>query len=368
MLSSADHPIHRIPEECPQHFRAPLAAYWTQGPGISGIGNGWKGLFMTIAVTGGAGYIGAHVVRLLAERGDDVLVIDDLSTGRRERIGRARLLQLEISAPEAPALMAAAMRESGTTAVIHFAAKKQVGESMANPALYYQHNLTGMLNVLSAMQTARVDKLVYSSSAATYGMPDVDMVTETTTPRPINPYGETKLVGEWIMADYARAYGLRGAALRYFNVAGAGWNDLGDPAILNLIPMVFAKLESGERPRVFGDDYPTPDGTCIRDYVHVLDLAEAHLAALAYLDRADRPFLEFNVGTGKGSSVREVIAEIGLVSGLDTTPKIEPRRPGDPPRLIADVSRIKEMMDWTASYDLPSIVSSSWAAWRAVRD
>lgn len=323
---------------------------------------------MTIAVTGGAGYIGAHVVRLLAERGDDVLVIDDLSTGRRERIGGARLLQLEISAPEAPALMAEAMRDSDTAAVIHFAAQKQVGQSMAEPALYYRQNLTGMLNVLTAMQTARVDRLVYSSSAATYGMPDVDLVTETTPAQPINPYGETKLVGEWIMADYGRAYGLRGAALRYFNVAGAGWNDLGDPAVLNLIPMVFAKLEAGQQPRIFGDDYPTPDGTCIRDYVHVLDLAEAHLAALAYLERKERPYLQFNIGTGAGSSVREVIAEIGLVSGLDVTAKIEPRRPGDPPRLVADVSRIKEVMGWTASYDLPSIVSSSWAAWRAARD
>ncbi len=158
------------------------------------------------------------------------------------------------------------------------------------------------------------------------------------------------------------------ANLRYFNVAGAGWDELGDPAILNLVPMVFDRLERGEAPRVFGDDYPTPDGTCIRDYVHVLDLADAHLAALDYLGRDERPYDTFNVGTGSGASVREVIDEIGRVTGLDVTPVVEPRRAGDPPRLVADVSRIRDELGWTARHGLPEIVSSAWSAWRAARD
>ncbi|MDR1151929.1 MAG: UDP-glucose 4-epimerase GalE [Bifidobacteriaceae bacterium] len=320
---------------------------------------------MNVVVTGGAGYIGAHVVRLLLERGDEVTVVDDLSTGQAARTGRAHLLRADVADPATIPALTEAMH--GADAVIHFAARKQVGESVARPAWYFQQNVGGLANVIVAMERAAVGKLVFSSSAAVYGMPDVPQVTEATPLAPINPYGQTKVVGEWMAADAVRAWGLRLASLRYFNVAGAGWPELGDPAVLNLVPMVLEKLADGARPMIFGDDYPTSDGTCVRDYIHVLDLAEAHLAAIDYLDLpdGDRPESVFNVGTGTGASVREVIDALGAVSGLDVTPVVEPRRPGDPPYLVGDPSRIADVLGWHASRTLPEIVSSAWKAWQA---
>ena len=320
---------------------------------------------MTILVTGGAGYIGAHVVRLLLERGDKVVVVDDLSTGEASRIGDATLVQLDVAAPGAQETMAAALREHEVEAVIHFAARKQVGESMARPTYYYQQNVTGLANVLGAMEDAGVDQLVFSSSAATYGMPSVSVVEEKLHAQPINPYGETKLIGEWMGRAAARAWGLRFVALRYFNVAGSGWADLGDPAVLNLVPMVLDRIERGEQPRLFGDDYPTPDGTCIRDYIHVLDLAKAHIAALSYLGTDARPFDVFNVGTGTGSSVREVLDGLAKVSGLSIDPIIEPRRAGDPPQLVGSPERINEVLGWHAEAGLEEILQSAWEAWQA---
>ncbi len=320
---------------------------------------------MTILVTGGAGYIGAHVVRLLLERGDKVVVVDDLSTGETSRIGDATLVELDVAAPGAQETIAAALREHEVDAVIHFAARKQVGESMARPTYYYQQNVTGLANVLGAMEDAGVERLVFSSSAATYGMPSVSVVEEKLHAEPINPYGETKLIGEWMGRAASRAWGLRFVALRYFNVAGSGWDDLGDPAVLNLVPMVLDRIERGEQPRLFGDDYPTPDGTCIRDYIHVLDLAKAHIAALSYLDSSARPFDVFNVGTGTGSSVREVLDGLARVSGLTIDPIIEPRRAGDPPQLVGSPERINEVLGWHAEAGLDEILQSAWDAWQA---
>lgn len=316
-------------------------------------------------VTGGAGYIGAHVVRLLLERGEDVVVVDDLSTGRADRIGGATLVELDVAAGDAQQRLELVMREREVDGVIHFAARKQVGESVQRPAWYYQQNITGLANVVAAMEAVGANRLIFSSSAAVYGMPDVDLLTEETATRPINPYGETKLVGEWLIADAERAWGLRSASLRYFNVAGAGWPELGDPAILNLVPMVLDRLARGQRPTIFGNDYPTPDGTCVRDYIHVLDLAHAHLAALDYLERDERPASVFNVGTGQGASVAEVVAEIGRVSGLDVTADLAERRAGDPPRLVASADRIGEALGWTAQQGLPEIIASAWEAWQA---
>ena len=262
---------------------------------------------MTILVTGGAGYIGAHVVRLLEQAGTNVVVVDDLSTGKASRIGSAKLVELDIATDAAVGVMTNVMKENNVTAVIHFAGQKQVGESVARPAYYYHQNIAGMANVIAAMEASGARDLVFSSSAATYGMPPVAVVDEGVTAAPINPYGETKLVGEWLGRAASKAWGMRFAALRYFNVAGSGWDDLGDPAKLNLVTMVLERVGKGQQPMVFGADYDTPDGTCVRDYIHVLDLAQAHIAALDYLKKDEREFDVFNVGTGTGNSVSEVV-------------------------------------------------------------
>jgi UDP-glucose 4-epimerase len=321
---------------------------------------------MTVLVTGGAGYIGAHVVRLLQKRGDRVLVVDDLSTGEAHRTGDAELAQIDLAQSGATEQLTATMREHGVDSVIHIAAKKQVGESAERPAWYYAQNVGGTANLLQAMEQAGVTRMMFSSSAATYGLPDVPagaVLDENTPPRPISVYGETKLACEWMIRAAGHAWGLRSVNLRYFNVAGAGWPDLGDPGVYNLIPIVLRALTNGQQPIVFGDDYPTADGTCIRDYVHVVDLADSHLAALDYLDRDDRPHDVFNVGTGTGASVSEVLAQIARSTGMDVSPTIGPRRVGDPAALVADVSRIEQTLGWRAGHDLAAIVDSAWQAW-----
>ncbi len=321
---------------------------------------------MSVLITGGAGYIGAHVVRLLRKRGDRVAVVDDLSSGRADRAGDAPLVRIDIAGPGAVAELTSAMREHEVTSVIHIAAKKQVGESVERPAWYYAQNVGGTANLLQAMEQAGVTRMMFSSSAATYGLPDVApgaLLDEDTPPRPINPYGESKLVCEWMIRAAGVAWGLRSVNLRYFNVAGSGWPDLGDPGVFNLVPIAMRALTSGEQPVIFGDDYPTADGTCIRDYVHVVDLADAHLAALDYLDRDDRPHDVFNVGTGTGASVREVLEQVAKSTGMDVSPSVGPRRPGDPAALVADVSRIDATLGWRAEHGLAAIVDSAWQAW-----
>ena len=314
---------------------------------------------MTTLVSGGAGYIGSHVVRLLRERGEHVVVVDDLSTGFASRVAGADLVELDITRPDAADKIAFHLRASGADSVIHFAAHKQVGESVAKPEMYWHDNIGGLAHVLEGAAIAGVRDVVFSSSAAVYGMPDVDLVTEDTHPEPINPYGATKYVGEWMLADAERAHGMRTAALRYFNVAGAGWPELADTQVMNLVPIVLKAVADGKAPIVFGDDYDTPDGTCIRDYVHVLDLAEAHIAALEYLRGEDRPHRVFNVGTGTGSSVLEVIAAISRALGREIEPTIGERRAGDPARLICSNDRIRESFGWSPSRDLDEIVRSA---------
>jgi UDP-glucose 4-epimerase len=310
-------------------------------------------------VTGGAGYIGAHVVKALRDRGEAVVVLDDLSTGSPGRTGDASLVVGSVLDAD---LVRATLRDHEVRGIVHIAAKKQVGESVADPLLYYRENVGGLLTLLEASVAAGVDSLVFSSSAATYGMPDVDLVSEDTPGHPMSPYGESKLIGEWMSRAVGIATGLRVIALRYFNVAGTASIELADPGVFNLIPLALRALTAGEAPKIFGDDYPTPDGTCIRDYVHVADVADAHAAAMLHL-QAGGASATYNVGRGEGSSVREVLTAVAEVTGIPTVPVVVDRRPGDPARVIASVDRIRQDLGWTAKYDLEDMVSSAWAGW-----
>ena len=315
---------------------------------------------MKLLVTGGAGYIGSHVVRAAEAAGHSCVVVDNLSTGLVKRIS-CPIVELELSSPDSVSLLARLMREHKFDSVIHLAARKQVGESVQKPEEYFLENLGGLGNLLLAMREVGLKSLVFSSSAATYGMPDVDLVSEDYPGVPINPYGQTKLIGE-LMVKNAEVWGLKGVNLRYFNVAGAGASDLADTAALNLIPIAINAIKAGKAPVVFGTDYPTPDGSCIRDYVHVEDLALAHLAAVDYLVGEGQQFKTFNVGTGVGASVIEVLDALKIASGNDFEVSISERRAGDPPRLVADVSRIEQVLGFRTKHDLASIVQSAWDA------
>ena len=317
---------------------------------------------MSVLVTGGAGYIGAHVVRLLSRAGRDVVVVDDLSTGSASRLDGVPLVRADIAAPGAAASLAEVLKDHGVTEVVHFAARKSVPESVQRPTWYAAQNLGGLVHLLDAMRDVGVDRIVFSSSAAVYGSPRGPRVTEAGPTEPVSPYGWTKLAGEWLIRDAGTAWGLRGAALRYFNVAGAGWPDLGDPAVANLVTMVLERLTSGRPPVVFGDDYATPDGTCVRDFVHVMDLAEAHVAALAGLDA--HPWGVLNVGTGQGASVLEVVRGLMAASGLSFEPEVAPRRPGDPAVVVADPGAAAAQLGWRAQRTVGQILDDAWGAWQ----
>jgi UDP-glucose 4-epimerase len=325
----------------------------------------------TWLVTGGAGYIGSHVTRALLAAGEGVVVLDDLSTGAKDRIPDG--VPAEIARVHDRAALARVIAQHGVGGVVHVAAKKQVGESVERPAWYFEENLEGLRVLLDAAVEAGIDKFVFSSSAAVYGEVDVELVTEQTPCTPASPYGETKLVGEWLIKDVARARRLAGsefayANLRYFNVAGAGAPELGDPVALNLIPMVFTKLEAGQNPLIFGDDYASPDGTCIRDYIHVADVAEAHVAAALRLNRDPETSLTLNLGTGTGASVKEVIDTILEHTGIDLPPVVVPRRPGDPVKLVASAELARQEIGWSAGRDLRDMIVSAWAGWRLRHD
>ena len=319
---------------------------------------------MSILVCGGAGYIGAHVVRLLRQRGDRVVVVDDLSTSNAARIGDTPLVRLDVATDEARSVLSNLMVDEDVTAVIHFSARKQVGESVARPAWYYQQNIGGMANVLYAMEDAGVDQMIFSSSAAVYGIPTAEVVTEDMAGHPINPYGETKLIGEWMMADCERAWDLKWIGLRYFNVAGAGWPDLADPAIMNLIPMVLDRIERGESAKIFGADYDTPDGTCVRDYIHVADLATAHVEAAKRLEQGLPVERVYNLGSGDGVSVREIMTAMSKGTGIDFEPEVAPRRPGDPARIVATGELAARDLGWAMRHTLDDMVATAWEARR----
>ncbi len=319
---------------------------------------------MSWLLTGGAGYIGAHVLRALQGAGHEVVVLDDLSTGVRRKVPEG--VPLVRASVRDTAAVARAMTEHGVRGVVHLAAKKAVGESVERPRWYYQENVLGALSLADAMIEAGVRDIVYSSSAAVYGAVDVDLVTEDTPTLPVSPYGETKLIGEWVFRDVAAAHGLSVVALRYFNVAGAGSDALGDTGAFNLIPMVFRALSNGERPQVFGADYPTPDGSCIRDYIHVADLADAHAAAAGFAAAAPAGgSAAYNIGRGVGASVFDVMATVSQVVGYDVAAEVVARRPGDPARIVAAADAARTDLGWTARRDLSDMVASAWSAWQA---
>ena len=315
---------------------------------------------MNILVTGGAGYVGSHAARLLARAGHDVWVYDNLSLGHRGAVPLGRLIEGELLDRER---LAEVFRAQRIEAVMHFAAFSLVGESVSKPAKYYQNNVVASLALLEAMRACGVTKIVFSSTTATYGVPQRVPITEDEPQRPVNPYGFAKLVIEQALGDYAAAYGLGYAALRYFNAAGASPDgDLGEDHTpeSHLIPLVL-QVALGQRPEItiFGDDYPTPDGTCIRDYVHVDDLGSAHVRALELL--VPGAGLKLNLGTGRGHSVREVIDMCRRVSGHPIPSVKGPRRPGDPPELVANASRTGRELGWQPRYaDLQSIVETAW--------
>lgn len=318
----------------------------------------------TWLVTGGAGYIGSHVVESLRASGRTPVVFDDFSTGLERRLFEG--VAVVRASVHDTAAVTDALAEHGVDGVVHLAAKKAAGESVQIPLHYYRENVDGVVSVLAAMESAGVRAFVYSSSASVYGTIEDNPVVESAPLQPESPYGETKVVGEWLARDCGIAWGLSWSALRYFNVAGAGSDALGDNSVNNLIPMVFRALDAGQRPQVFGDDYPTPDGTCIRDYVHVADLAEAHVAAAALCESGSAA-AAFNVGRGRGSSVLEVLATVAEVLGIDPRAEVVGRRAGDPPASWASTELIERTLGWRASRDLTDMVASAWSAWQANR-
>ncbi|MGP3982359.1 UDP-glucose 4-epimerase GalE [Streptomyces sp. KR80] len=318
---------------------------------------------MTWMITGGAGYIGSHVARAMADAGERVVVLDDVSSGLPERLpAHVPLVRGTILDRE---LVDRTLAEHSITGVVHLAARKQVGQSVEQPLRYYRENVHGLTVLLEAVVAAGVRRLVFSSSAAVYGMPDVDLVTEDTPCRPINPYGETKLTGERLVRAAGRAHGIATTCLRYFNVAGAARPELADTGVSNIVPMFFDALTRGEPPLIFGDDYPTPDGTCIRDYIHVSDLADAHLAAARRLrSRTEADDLTVNIGTGRGVSVRAMADLIAEVTGVpEPAAKVVGRRAGDPARVVAAADLIAQELGWSARRGVREMVESAWEGW-----
>jgi UDP-glucose 4-epimerase len=315
-----------------------------------------------LLVTGGAGYIGSHIVRVLADRVS--LVVDDLSTGDPTRLGNVPLLELDLAGAGVAATLAEVMRDHAVDMVIHVAARKRADESVSRPTWYFSQNVGSFANVLDAMHVAGVSRLVLSSSAAVYGTPadSNGRLTEESPCHPANPYGETKLVCEWLCRDAERAWGLEWLALRYFNVGGAGWADLADRTKSNLIPLVLDAVVNSRSPIVFGTDFPTPDGTAVRDYVHVMDVATAHAAAVAALsDRMPLGRRVLNIGTGEGHSVYDVLHQVSTITGGLLEPELLPRRAGDPAAAVADPSLAASILGWSARRSLAEIIESTWS-------
>jgi UDP-glucose 4-epimerase len=315
---------------------------------------------MTWLVTGGAGYIGSHVVAALQNAGMRVVVVDDLSTGREQFVppgavfAKGTILDREF--------LLHTMTSNHVTGVVHVAGFKYAGVSVERPLHTYEQNVTGTTVLLGAMRDRGIDRVVFSSSASVYGTPHVELVTEDTATSPESPYGESKLIGEWLLADEGRARGLDHVSLRYFNVVGSGLPYVFDVSPHNLFPLVFDALLAGTTPRINGNDYPTPDGTCVRDYVHVSDVAAAHVSAARRLEAGERLEPAYNLGSGSGSSVAEIMETIARVTGISFTPAVAPRRPGDPARIVASGASAERDLGWTMRHSLEDMVRSAWSA------
>ena len=320
---------------------------------------------MSWLVTGGAGYIGTHVVRALHAAGMSPVVLDDLSTGFESFVvGDTPLVRASVLDTAA---VTSALVEHNVEGVIHCAGYKFAGESVKYPLHTYQQNVDGTRSLLEAMAIAGVGLLVFSSSAGVYGTPSSPVVTESTATEPESPYGESKLIGEWLIRDQVRALAgsdapLAATSLRYFNVVGSGFRDVWDASPHNLFPKVFAAIEAGIPPQINGTDYDTPDGTCVRDYVHVSDLAHSHVAAARMLAAGRSLAPVYNLGSGAGTSVREIVDAIVAATGTSLVPVAGPRRPGDPARIVATGDLAADDLEWKNSHSVREMVESAWAS------
>lgn len=314
-------------------------------------------------VTGGAGYIGAHVVQALLASGREPVVLDDLSTGSRARVPHG--VGFDLCNLLDTAAVTAVLTRVQPVGVIHLAAKKSPTESMSDPLLYARENVGGVVSLLAALRDTGGSRVVFSSSCSVYGTPATELVAEDAPTNPESPYGESKLYGEKLLDASAQAYGMGVVNLRYFNVVGAAAPELRDTGVFNLVPLAFRALRESVPPRVFGSDYPTPDGTCVRDYVDVRDLADAHVRAAEALE-SDLRVATYNVGRGEGSSVLQVLDAVREVTGVEFRHDLVDRRPGDPARVVGRVDRIERELGWTAKRDLLDMVDSAWTAERSM--
>jgi UDP-glucose 4-epimerase len=315
---------------------------------------------MTWLVTGGAGYIGSHVVRAFAAEQIPCAVIDDLSSGHRDFVDDDVPFYAG-SVLDRP-LLDRILTEHPVSGVVHLAGFKYAGVSVSRPLHTYTQNVTGMLTLLEALADHGVGNMVFSSSAAVFGTPSSGLVTEDYPTTPESPYGESKLIGEWLLRDQAKVVALSHTSLRYFNVVGSGYPDLRDTSPHNLFPLVFEQLVAGKVPYINGDDYPTPDGTCVRDYVHVSDLAVSHVAAAKALESGVALEPVYNLGSGTGLSVRQIMDAVVRVTGIDFVPEIKPRRPGDPAQIVATGELAARDLDWKMRHDVDAMVASAWEA------
>lgn len=317
---------------------------------------------MTWLVTGGAGYIGSHIVAALMAAGKPVVVLDNLSTGRKGFVPPGTpLVRGDILDRT---LLTGLMSQYDVSGVVHVAGFKYAGVSVEQPLHTYEQNVTGTTVLLGAMRDCGITRMVFSSSASVYGTPDLDIVLEDSPKKPESPYGESKLIGEWLIADEARARGIAHTSLRYFNVVGSDLPYVFDVSPHNLFPLIFDALLSGESPHINGDDYPTSDGTCVRDYVHVSDVAAAHVAAAKHLESGKPLEAAYNLGSGVGSSVAEIMGTVAEVTGIRFTPVVRPRRGGDPARIVASGALAQRDLGWAMRHSLADMVKSAWMARR----